>query len=75
MRTTCRRLERRAEMPDTNRVQSLKRVVESPVYWFSRFETATLKQNHDEARKAKQHLEHLGFIVFSPAGSRVKGGE
>jgi len=62
-------------MADTHKEQSLKRVVQSPVYWFSRFETATLKDNHDEARAARQHLEVLGFVVSSRADSRVKGGE
>ena len=63
-----------AEMPNAQKEQSLKRVMQLPVYWFSRFETATLKDNYDEAREAQQRLEILGFVVSSLADSRVKGG-
>ncbi len=44
-------------------------IADSPVYWFSRFESANLKDKQDEARKAQERLERLGYTVVFHHGA------
>jgi hypothetical protein len=50
-------------------------IVDSPVYWFSRFESAILKNDHDEARVAQERLKRLGYSVAYLHVGDAKGGE
>lgn len=47
---------------------------DSPVYWFSRFESAILKDDRDVARTARERLERLGYVVDRREDHDAKGG-
>lgn len=49
-------------------------VQDSPVYWFSRFEHATLKADFALALKAQRRLRKLGFSVTCRQSRRTAGG-
>ena len=53
-------------------------VQDSPVYWFSRFEHATLKADFALALKAQRRLRKLGFSVvrshIRSQSRRTEGG-
>jgi hypothetical protein len=63
------------EMPCERRDQIRDGVADSPVYWFSRFESAALKDDQEEARRAQERLRRLGYSVELCQASIRKGGD
>jgi hypothetical protein len=49
-------------------------VADSPVYWFSRFESAIVKHDQEEARRVQERLERLGYSVVYRQTPDAKGG-
>lgn len=49
-------------------------VDDSPVYWFSRYESAVLRDDLNDARTARERLEQLGFVVDRREDHDEKGG-
>jgi len=49
-------------------------VNDSPVYWFSRFESAILNDDPNETRKARERLKRLGYAVDRREIRDAKGG-